>query len=490
MTSITTAEQLAQRASDVDVLDERQLQSVWGELGTRSVGLKEFAQLLLRKGLLTNYQLERLLKGHKTGFFFGDYKALYLVGSGTFARVYRAAHRVSNKLYAVKVLRQRHSSDPREAELFRREGELGQSLKHRNIVQIHEVNSARGEHFIVMDFIEGRNLREFFKVRKRFDPIDASNIMADVLAGLHYAFGQGVTHRDLKMSNILVSSSGVAMLVDFGLAGLEPDEGSDAESMNPRTIDYAGLERATSVRKDDTRSDIFFAGCIFYQMLSGRPALSETRERVQRLAKSRYQDIPSLGKVAPDVPPPITMVVNKAIEFDPQRRYQTPGEMLAELKLAIKRAQAGGEAAAGAADELANAEGRGPDGEPRKLMVVESSIKRQDVLRDLFKRNGYRVLVTIDPGRALRRLRDDPSAADIVVFCSGEIGKDALEVFNQFGAEPATRDLPSVLLLDEAQAGWKEHAQTAEHRRVLAMPIKLRELREAVLGALMAGNTA
>lgn len=488
MSSVTTAEELAQRAQDVNVLSEHQLQAAWSELGTRTASLEDFEQLLVRRNLLTNYQLERLKDGRRNGFFYGDYKVLYCVGSGTFARVFRAVHRDTGKVYAVKVLRNSLSGDPKHVESFRREGELGAALKHPNIVPIHEVFSKGSVHYIVMDFVEGRNLREQYKVRKRFEPIESAKLIADVCAGLNYAFQQGVTHRDLKMSNVLLASSGSAILVDFGLAALE-EEVADGEASNDRAIDYAGLERATSMRKDDTRSDIFFAGCMFYQMITGRPPMTETRDRMQRLAKSRYKDIPPITKFVPDCPAPLVMVINKATEFDPTRRYQTPGEMMTELKLAIKRVEEGVDPSKHAGKEI-GAEGLGPDGEPRRLMVVESSIKRQDILRDLFKRNGYRVLVTGDPERALDRFRSDPATAEIVVFCASEIGQDAVRMFNHFAEEPATRDLPCVLLLEQVQAAFRTVALTSDHRRCLAMPIKLRQLREAVAVCLNAKDTA
>lgn len=474
-----TAEELAQCALEVGVLDHRELQSLWGELGTRNIDLQEFSQALLRRNLLTQYQLERLLRGLQNGYIYGDYKVLYCAGVGTFARVFRAAHRETNQIYAVKVLR---NSKRDEADAFRREGELGSTLKHPNIVEIHEVVSKRDMHYIVMDFIEGRTLREFQRVRKKFEPIEAARIMEGIVAGLNYAFQKGVTHRDLKMTNVLVSSDGVPKLVDFGLAALESEAAGDAA--NKRTVEYAALERATGVRKDDTRSDIFFSGCMFYHMLSGRSPIPEGRDRGKQMSKSTFQDITPLSSIAPQVPPNIVKVVQRAIEFDPAKRYQTPAEMLTDLKLALRRLQERGGGSAEAKRELASNEGFDAQGEPRRLLVVESNVKMQDIFRDLFKRHGYRVLVASDPNRALDRFFTDATTADIVLFTSGHIGRPALEAFNRLGSESVTRDVPAILLLNVEHRGWAEEALAAPHRIVACMPIKQRELRQVIQSAL------
>jgi eukaryotic-like serine/threonine-protein kinase len=478
MATVTTADQLAQRAMEVGVLDHRQLQSVRGDLGTRTVDLHTLQQELLRRNLLTQYQLERLMKGLKTGFFYGDYKVLYCVGAGTFARVFRAAHRETNQLYAVKVLRNSQAS---EAESFRREGELGATLKHTNIVPIHEVVSKRDVHYIVMDFIEGRNLREFARVRRIFEPLEAANIIEGVMAGLNYAFQQGVTHRDLKMSNVLVSSDGVAKLVDFGLAALESE--AAGEGGNKRTIEYAALERATGVRKDDTRSDIFFAGCMFYHMLTGQSPIPEGRDRGKQMSKATFQSIPPILSVNAKIPPTFAKVINKAIEFEPAKRYQTPAEMLAELKIAAKRlAERGTDKPV--KSELASDEGHDENGEPRRLLVVEANVKMQDVLRELFKQHGYRVLVASDPDRAIDRFYNDAGAADVVLFSTGHIGRAALEAFNRFGQESGTRDIPAVLLLDEQHSSWTDEAELGGHRAAISMPIKQRQLRQMIQNVL------
>lgn len=475
MSTVTTADQLAQCAMEVGVLDHRDVQTVRGDLGTRNVDLHTFSQELLRRNLLTQYQLERVIKGLKSGYFYGNYKVLYCVGTGTFARVFRAVHTETGKVFAVKVLRNRHTIE--YADAFRREGELGATLKHPNIVPIHEVVSKRDSHFIVMDFIEGRNLREFTRVRRVFEPLEAARILEGMLAGLTYAFQQGVTHRDLKMSNVLVSSEGEAKLLDFGLAGLESEAAGEGVQ---RTVEYAALERATGVRKDDPRSDIFFAGCILYHMLSGNSPMPEGQNRGKQFSKATFQNIPPIASVAPKVPPTFAKVVNRAIEFDPEKRYQTPAEMLADLKIAAKRLAERG-ATTPAKNELASKEGMDENGESRRLMVVESNVKMQDLLRDLFKQHGYRVLVASAPDRAIDRFYMDATAAEVVLISSGDIGKPALEGFNRFGSEGGTKDLPAVLLLDERHASWASEADTSDHRVVLTMPVKQRELRQAIL---------
>jgi serine/threonine-protein kinase len=285
------------------------------------------------------------------------------------------------------------------------------------------------------------------------------------------------------MSNVLLSSNGEPKLVDFGLAGLQGAEEEAAEGMSRRTVLYAGLERATGVRMDDPRSDIFFAGTIFYQMLSGVPALAEARDRAQQAGKALYRDIRPIMELVPKLPLALTMVVNKSLEFDPERRYQTPGDMLVDLKLAIKRVKTAKEGGR-AAQELHSQEGLDEQGQPRTLMIVESDVKMQDKLRDLFKRNGYRVLVLSDPERALARFFDDYRAADAVLFTTGNNGRAALETFNRFGQEAATRDCPAVLLLDQIHHDWKQQAKVADHRVVAKMPIKMRELREILRDAM------
>ena len=490
-----SAESVAQRAFDLGLLSETQLQEVWGALGSRSAPLEDLVQLLVRRELLTNYQVDKLLKGDKSGFFFGNYKMLYLVGTGTFARVFRAANKDTGQVMAVKVLRNRFSENPVQYGLFVREGQLGRTLRHPNIVPIHEVYSERPMHFFAMEFVEGQNLREFIKHRKIVRPGEAAGIMSDITRGLHYAFERAVTHRDLKMSNVLISSRGQAKLVDFGLAAMDDVivQSQDIDLPNTRAIDYAALERATGVRRDDTRSDVYFAGCMLYQMLSGIPAMVESKDRMARLNKSRFTDVVPIQKIAPQLPHYLTFVVKKAMDLDPHRRYQNPGEMLADLELAEKRLGTepnGSNGRSGAQPEYGPA---GPPGEETDqqpaVMVIEPSTRMQDIFREGLKKVGYRVLLTGDPLRAVERLRKEPQLVGCALFNADELGQSALSAFNQLASEQETQSLAAVLLLRDHQRSWTAQARTSERRVVLFMPLTMGQLRET-LGKLIPAAVA
>ena len=465
-----TAEQIAQRAFELSLLDESQLQAVWSELGGRSATPEEVKQLLLRREFLSNFQVDRLLRGEKTGFFYGDYKVVYPIGAGTFARVFRAVHKDTGRVAAVKVLRGRFSNDVEQRDQFLREAEFVRPLKHPNIVQIFEVGSKGAHHYMIMEFVEGRTLNEFLRNSPKFEPADAVKLMADMAAGLDFAFQKGITHRDLKPSNVLISSQRQAKLADFGLAAADPSVADDAltDFANPRTVDYAGLERASGVRKNDPRSDIYFLGCICYHMLSGVPPLSSIKDRAQTMGNKRFTDIRPLSEVAPHVPRNLAAIVARAMDVNASTRYQKPGEMYAELKQVAKHI----------------AEGRADAGDVTSgacLMIVESNDQFQNVLREKLKQIGYRVLVTNDAERPVNWFRTHAvKPADCVVYSSGTLKEEALEGFNEFGMHAETRDVPAILLLGEGQSEWKSKARLAPHRVALAAPLKLKEFRETV----------
>jgi serine/threonine protein kinase len=324
--------------------------------------------------------------------------------------------------------------------------------------------------------------------------------MLNVTGGLDYAFSKAVTHRDLRMSNILISSRGQAKLVDFGLATADEALGADEldfEMPSTRTIDYAALERATGVRKDDPRSDIYFAGCIYYNMLVGKPPLMEVKNRVQRLSKTRFLEIPPIHKAQPSLPHYVTSIVNKSMALDPGRRYQRPGEMSIDLQNIMKRLEEEGPPAETSHVAMFEPNALAPlpqdendPSEPqRSVMVVESNVQMQDVFREGLKKAGFRVLMTSDPQRAYDRINQDLGLVDCLLLNAQEVGEPALHTFNRLAEDSATEAVPVILLLGKSQMAWKKRARTADHRLVLSMPITLRDLR-IVLAKLLPTDPA
>ncbi len=482
------AEKIASHVLDLKLLSDRQLQDVWTELGTRNVPSDDFFQACVRRGYLTNYQVELLTANKREGYFHGDYKILYMVGAGTFARVYRAAHRETNEIMAVKVLRRRHLdkkyAGQSAVDQFSREGELGLKLRHPNVVAVHQVSSKDRVNYLVMDFVEGWNLKDFVKIRRRIDPTEATRIMADIARGLTYAHEQGLAHRDMKMTNVLISSRGQAKLADFGLASIN-DEWSaemiaDMDLPNTRTIEYAALERATGVRGDHTRSDLFFLGCIFYHMLTGKSPLMEPRDKMHRLSRARFEDIEPIQQAYPSLPQPVALIVNRAMMLDPERRYQTPDRILADLdalsaRMSGKPTDAGDGSVPGAVAKTFV-----PEQPLKNLILVEGDLKRQEQLRSALGKSGYAVTATTDPFLAVGKFFENPQVAEGLLINAQDVGLPAINAFNRLADNAKTQEVPIVLLLDEPQRDWEQNAKKSDKRVVLHMPLKLAALREAL----------
>ncbi len=483
-----TPEQFMQRIIGVGLAEPIQVEQARSELGGQDVTLSEMVRVMQRRGVLTTLQTEKILKGDRTGYFYGDFKVLYLIGAGTFARVYRAA-RGDNEAFAIKVLRKRFRDQTDQLEQFLREARMGLKLRHPNIVSIYSVDPDVRNPYMVMEFVEGQTLREMVRLRGSLETMTALKLMHDIASALAYATSLGISHRDMKLSNVLVASDGRAKLVDFGLAALADRNNPEqiADCPNARAIDYAALERGTGVRKDDPRSDVYFAGVMLYHMLSGKPPLTETRDRLKRLNVSRFHDVKPLHEVAPDVPPMACHIVNKAMEVDPEKRFQSAAAMQAEIKKVIEKLLKG-EDSTGRDDSIDVLQGQYEDdegsleeGEGRVVMLVESQAELQNAVRERLKSRGYRVLIISNPNRALERfIPGEPPPADAVIFSAAELGSLALEAHNTFAGTEHTAEIPTILMVDRRQDRIIREARRGAHRKLLPLPMKVRDLRGAL----------
>lgn len=418
---------------------------------------------LERRGVLTSYQTGKLSRGETDGLRVGPYRLLYRNAAGSFARVFRGCSIDDGSMVGVKVLRQRLASDPRAVSLFRREGELGKRLKHKNIVPIYEVGQDGDQHYITMEFVEGGNFRDFLKIRKSFSPEEATKYILDIAEGLNYALGLGLTHRDLKLTNVLLSAQGVAKLVDFGLAGNDNGLAQFEEEVD-RAVEYAALERGTHAPANDPRSDLYFLGAMYYELLTGVPPYPPTKSAAERKDFRRYCNIRPLRSVNPSLPSNVIQIVERLMAINPDDRYQKPADVIVDLK--------------GVLGQTAEPEPPAKPAQPT-VICVETRPRQQDALREYFAKHSYRVLMLSDPQRALQRVKTEHPAALIVM---AELPDDeARDLYSK--AVTACRKAGTALILALSRNLRSLKEELADHAgvsRVLAQPVTLRDIRSAV----------
>jgi len=437
--------------------------SVWRQPGP-------LLDLLERQGLLTTYQLSKLHKGETDGLVLGRYKLLYRNNSGSFARVFRACSLDDGKMVGLKVLRQRWASDPNYVKQFHREAEICQRLRHKNIVPIYDVGEDRGEHFLTMEFVEGGNLREFLKIRGQCSLIESAQCLLDMAEGLEYALSKGITHRDFKLTNVLMSTDRVAKLVDFGLASLNSTE-SGTDEGNLLALEYATLEKGTGAPDDDPRSDLFFLGGAVYELLTGSPPYPATKDRSERKQLSRYTNVRQLRSIAPHVPAALSEIVDNLMRVNPNERFQSATEVVHATRKAFKEL--------GSIPREDNNNNNGP----KTVLCIETRPRHQDLLRDYLTKIGFRVLMMTDLQRGMTRLRSGPT--DAVLLMADSVSDDFSNGLQELVRWKKSSSTAMVVVLAQSQQGWKNMLEDAGSTRVLVQTIQLRDVRrelESLLG--------
>ena len=462
---ITDAAGMGQFALRLNLISEEQLRECLRELGSRSDPPETLLRLLERRNYLSSWQSSKLVKEDRDGYFLGGYRLLYRIAAGSFGRVFRADDPRTGEVVAIKVLRRRWTEDAHKVALFEREGKVGLTLQHPNIVRILSVSkdAKTGQHYIVMEFVEGGNLRDILRIHKKMGRAEALRILEECAAGLTFAHSRGMTHRDIKPSNILLAASGTARLVDFGLAEITGP--SDDDTSVDRTVDYSGLERATGVKAGDIRSDIYFRGTTLFELLTGRPMLPSTKDKQARMLKQRFVDASkAIKRDDPDLTGPIYALLNRMTAYEPTERFQTPAQLFEAIRT-IRAELDGGDAPKAFA----------PTGE-RTVYVIEAHSKLQDAFRVSLKERGWRVLMSMDASRAVQRYQQTPYHALIVDV--GTVGESAILEINRLLGEVETLRLKfcAAVILNEDQTDLRESINESPVVQILVRPVTMKQV--------------
>src|SRR5262245_23688104 len=340
MAARISAEQFLQNLSDSDLFTPKAIDQVRAALSELQAPDGEAAaRKLVAAGKLTPFQAAAVLERRFEGLVIGNYEVLERLGQGGMGTVYKARHRRMRRVVAIKILSRNRTDYGRFIKRFQREVEAVARLNHPNIVMAHDADEAEVGHFLVMEFVDGRDLASEVREHGRFPIRQAVGCVVQAAWALEYAHGQGVIHRDIKPANLLRDAGGVVKVADLGLArfdeavGPPPEEASALTQAGTimGTVDYMSPEQALGAANIDHRTDIYSLACTLHFLLLGKPPY-QGPTAMATLLKHRDAPIPSLTAARPEIPAELDAVFRRMMAKAPADRYQTMTEVVQALE--------------------------------------------------------------------------------------------------------------------------------------------------------------
>lgn len=277
-----------------------------------------------------------IMKGQKIN---DRYQIIKSIGEGGMANVYLAYDTILDRNVAVKVLRGDLASDEKFVRRFQREALSASSLSHPNIVEVYDVGEDNGSYYMVMEYIEGKHLKELIKKRGKLTLSEVIDIMSQICDGLAVAHDSYIIHRDIKPQNIMILDSGLVKITDFGIAmALNSTQLTQTNSVMG-SVHYLPPEQASG-KGSTMQSDIYSMGILMYELLTGTlPFRGENA--VEIALKQLKEPIPNLKEKLPDIPNSIVNIVRRATAKNPKNRYADAREMLDDIKTAMDDSRVG-----------------------------------------------------------------------------------------------------------------------------------------------------
>ena len=302
----------------------------------------QLARLLVRRGLLTRFQAERLLEGRSRGFFVDEFTVLELLGAGGMALLYLVRERSTGRLRALKIVTEKFRNDRGILARLDAEFEAGRRIRHPHVVRTLAARTGEDVFgpipYLVLEFLRGITLDELLLLQPRLPWRQACACVREAALGLQAAHDAGVIHRDIKPANLMIDAAGTTRVIDFGLA-LIRDTGLEAEFSLAMlfghdclgTADYIAPEQAAEGQRVDGRADIYSLGCTFYTLLTGMVPFPVATTR-QKLAAHRDQSFPDIRMNVPQMPEEIVRLLEAMGAKHPARRPSSMAEVAGTLE--------------------------------------------------------------------------------------------------------------------------------------------------------------
>lgn len=257
------------------------------------------------------------------------YEILELIGSGGMANVYKARCHRLNRLVAIKILKSDLADNADFRRRFHDESQAVAQLSHANIVSVYDVSTNPDREYIVMELIDGITLKQYMERRGRMDWRESLHFITQIMRGLSHAHSRGIIHRDIKPQNIMVLRDGSVKVADFGIACLA-NQGQTLTQEALGSVHYISPEQARGDRID-ARSDIYSAGVVLYEMLTGR--LPFEGDSAVSVAIQHLSSVPLAPRdIDPSIPEPLELICMKAMNSDPNKRYASADAMIEDLE--------------------------------------------------------------------------------------------------------------------------------------------------------------
>ncbi len=305
-----------------------------------SDGVLGLSRALVQAGKLTPYQAAAVYQRKSRGLLIGNYIILDKIGQGGMGMVFKARHRRLGRVGALKILPPSFARDRQAVLRFRREVEAAGRLKHPNVVVAVDADEDRGVHFLVMEFVEGRDLDRVVRDRGPLPVSQAVDFIIQAARGLEAAHAQGIVHRDMKPGNLMLDSAGTVRVLDLGLARIVDAANPFGQAAGARltesgmymgTVDFMAPEQAEDSHSADHRADIYALGCSLYYLLTARTPFDGPTV-LKRLMAHLEQPAPSIRSKRPEAPAKLEAAYQKMMAKRPEDRPATMTEVIALLE--------------------------------------------------------------------------------------------------------------------------------------------------------------